>query len=310
MHRAAAVRWASARLAWFLGWVLLFLAAPPVGAQRVSLDSVKVNDSTVVHAIHMREGSRIVGRIVAVTADSVRVVSASSTTTVSRGAVREVRQYAASAMHDGELWPENPHATRLLFSPTAIPLRKGEGYFSDFWLFVLSAAGGVTDRFTLGAGMTLIPGINFGDNVFYLLPKYTLVDQPRIKFAIGGLVALVGGFSSDSRDAASVGILYGVATTGTHESNLTLGAGWGYVGDQLADKPVVTLGGQHRVSKRVALISENWFLPFEGDALGFVTYGLRFLGEKLAVDFAFGNTLERGGQLFPGVPLLGFSVKF
>jgi hypothetical protein len=221
-----------------------------------------------------------------------------------------VREYAADAMRNGELWFENPHVTRLLFSPTAIPLRKGEGYFSDFWLFLLSASAGVTDRFSMGGGMTLIPGIDFGDNVFYALPKFTLVNQPKVKFAVGGLLALVGAFDSENRDAESVGVLYGVATVGGRESNLTLGSGWGYVGSELSNKPVLTLGGQHRIAKRMALITENWFVPFEGDASGLVSYGVRFLGEKMAVDLAFANSLEGGSQVFPGIPLLGFAFKF
>ena len=287
--------------------VLLLLGVRPAHAQRVSLDSVSINDSATVYTLLLRDGSKVIGRVMQVTADSIRIQSASAVTTLSRAAVREVRGYPASSMHNGELWSENPHATRLLFSPTAIPLRKGESYFADFWVFVLSAATGITDHFTLGGGMTLVPGLSIEDNVFYALPKYTLIDRPNTRIALGGLLAIVP-FSGTT--TKSVGVLYGVGTLGSREHNATLGAGWGYVGGTLSNKPVLTLGGQSRVTRRMALISENWFVPIDGKTFGFVSYGVRLIGEKIAVDLAFGNSLEGGNAFFPGVPLLGFAVKF
>ena len=293
---------------WCAACLLMFgLTSMPVHAQRVALDSIARSDSAVVHALYLTDGTRLVGRITAVTADSVRVVSVSATTMVARAAIREVRQYAADELHNGELWPENPHVSRLIFAPTAIALRKGEAYFADFWIFLVNAGYGVTDRFTIGAGMSIIPGLTITDNLLFVIPKYAVLNQPKLKVALGGLFARVGGFSSGSE---SVGILYGVATVGSRESNLTLGSGWGYVGDRISDKPVLTLGGQHRVARRIALISENWFFPFQNNSSGLVSYGLRLLGEKISVDFAFANPISDGNAFFPGIPLLGFAVKF
>lgn len=293
--------------------VMLPIVAAPLRAQTVPLDSVRIDDPALVYAVTLSNATTLIGRITLLSADSVRVVSAAMTATVARREVRSVRAYPASALHDGVLWPENPHATRLLFAPTALPLRRGEGYVADFWIFFASAAIGVTDRFTLGAGMSLFPLDNFADNIFYALPKYTVVSQPRLKVALGALMASVPWSSNDdgNRRRQSLGILYGVATTGSPESNLTLGAGWGYVGGTLANKPVITVGGQHRATKRIALISENWFVPFDGnDVGGFVSYGVRMLGDKIAVDLALGSPVGGDTFYFPGVPLLGFAFKF
>ena len=292
--------------------MMLPIIAAPLRAQPVPIDSVRIDDPALVYAVTLTNATTLIGRITLVSADSVRVVSAAMTATVARREVRSVRAYPATALHDGVLWPENPHATRLLFAPTAIPLRRGEGYFADFWIFFASAAVGVTDRFTMGAGMSLFPSDDFTDNLFYALPKYTVVSQPRLKVALGALMASVPWTRSDdgNRRRQSLGILYGVATTGSPESNLTLGAGWGYVGGTLANKPVLTVGGQHRATKRIALISENWFVPFDNDVGGFVSYGVRMLGEKIAVDLALGSPVGTDTFYFPGIPLLGFAFKF
>jgi hypothetical protein len=292
--------------------VMLTIIAAPLRAQPVPLDSVRIDDPALVYAVTLSNATTLIGRVTLVSADSVRVVSAAMTATVARREVRSVRAYPATALHDGVLWPENPHATRLLFAPTAIPLRRGEGYVADFWIFFASAATGVTDRFTLGVGMSLLPLDDFADNIFYALPKYTVVSQPRLKVALGALMASVPWTRNDdgNRRRQSLGILYGVATTGSPESNLTLGAGWGYVGGTLANKPVLTVGGQHRATKRIALISENWFVPFDNDVGGFVSYGVRMLGEKIAVDLALGSPVGADTFYFPGIPLLGFAFKF
>jgi hypothetical protein len=288
---------------------LLLLSATPrfSHAQRVSVDSLRVNDSTIVYRVMLSDGSKLVGHVTMLSADSVRIRSAASTTTVARSAIREARAYPLSAMRNGELWPENPHATRLLFSPTAIPLRKGESYFADFWVFIISAAHGVTDRFTLGGGMTVLPGLSLEKNVLYAMPKYTVIDRPAAKLALGGLLATV---PIDSDRRKSLGLLYAVGTVGSRENNLTVGTGFGYVGNTLSKTPVVTVGGQTRVARHLALITENWFVPSEGADAGFVTYGVRFLDDKFAVDLAFGTPIDGGGVSFPGVPLLGFAVKF
>ncbi len=228
--------------------------------------------------------------------------------TVARSAVASVAQFGAARIRNGEYWFENPHATRLLFSSTAFPLNRGEGYYSNTWLFLHTFAAGLTDRFTLGGGFTLIPGIDFGDNIFYLMPKYTVVDGPGSTVALGALVGFLP-LGGDQRDTPwTAGILYGVGTVGTRDSNLSLGLGWGYAGDELAPNPIVMVGGQGRVSRRVSLISENWFFPVNGGTEGLLSYGLRFLGEGMSVDLAWMSPLGGGAGI--GFPWLGFAFKF
>jgi len=41
-----------------------------------------------------------------------------------------------------------------------------------------------------------------------------------------------------------------------------------------------------------------------------LVYGVRMLGEKIAVDLALGSPVGGDQFLFPGVPLLGFAFKF
>ena len=289
-------------------YILAFLLAAfttPVQGQRTSIDSVSLSDSTVLHVVKLRDGATLVGRITGVSADSVRLRLSQGEVSLARSGIREVRQVPAALMRNGEYWFENPHSTRLLFSSTAFPLEKGTGYYSNTWLFIHTFAAGLTDRFTLGGGGTTIPGIAFSDNLFYLLPKYTILNGTRTKVALGALVGFLP--FDDGNDVTSAGLLYAVGSTGNRESNLSLGVAWGYADGEITNRPGVMLGGQGRVSRRVSLITENWFFSIDGETEGAVSYGLRFLGENLSVDLAWFTPLDAGSI---GFPWLGFAFKF
>src|SRR5687768_1348686 len=99
-------------------WLFVSVAAP-VQAQRVALDMVSVADTSVRHVVKLRDGSTLVGRITAVSSDSVRLRLNQGEVTLAKTGIAEVRQVPQTALRNGEYWFENPHSTRLLFSSTA-----------------------------------------------------------------------------------------------------------------------------------------------------------------------------------------------
>ena len=68
------------------------------------------------------------------------------------------------------------------------------------------------------------------------------------------------------------------------------------------------LSAETRLSRRVAVVTENYPIPDE-DVGTLISCGLRFFGEKLSADLAFWNS-PRVGAVFPGIPYVSFSVKF
>lgn len=288
-----------------LALLLTLLVLPALArAQRVAIDSVSVADTSLRHAVRLNDGSTLIGRVVRVDADSVRISLAAGEVGVSRRAIVDIRQFPSSRIRNGSYWFENPHATRLLFSSTAFPLEKGTGYYSNTWLVMHTFAAGMSDRFTLGGGLLWFPGVPLDQTFYYLLPKYTVVNGPTTKVAIGALAGLLP-FGGDN-DATSAGIVYGVGTLGNRDANFSAGLGWGYVGGDYATDPILMLGGQVRFSRRVSFISENWFVPTVDANEGLYSYGLRFLGEGLSVDLAFVSAI---GET-TAVPWLGFAIRF
>ena len=68
-----------------------------------------------------------------------------------------------------------------------------------------------------------------------------------------------------------------------------------------------------RLSKRIALVSENWLVPdagSDGGLYAIFSYGIRFLGEKTAIDLAFINNKDIAEGLAIGFPWLDFVINF
>ena len=312
MHRASMVR-SAARLAAILlaelgalvGTGRIVVAQQSGSAARTA--TIRVAESTQMQVIRLRDGSSIVGRVTEVGPDTIRFAATGGTLALTRADIIEVRDVAKSSMRRGEVWPVNPNATRLFFAPTGRMLAKGEGYFNDTYLLFLSIQGGLSSRFNLGGGMSVLPLDNFADNALFITPKIGVVASPKFNLAVGALAGFVGGLVGDGENA-SFGVLYSVGTFGSPDASITAGTGLAYAAGQFADRPVAMLGGESRLGRRVSVVTENYFIPNE-EVHGVISYGLRFYGEKLSTDLAFWNT-PGTRMVFPGIPYAAFSVKF
>jgi hypothetical protein len=286
------------------------LALPrAVRAQEPVVRDTATADSTRMYVLRTRDGSLFLGRLIRASVDSVYFVSAGGPITVPRAAVVELRQVGRGAMRAGVYWPPNPGDTRLFFAPTGRMLDKGEGYFSDTWLFFLNFVGGLTSRVTLGAGFSVFPTSDLSQNILYLTPKVGLIQTTSFNLAAGALIGYAGfsGFDEAANDVGSFGIVYGVGTAGSPDGSVTVGLGFGYGGGGFGDNPIVMIGGEKRVARRVSLLSENYIVTGVTDGT-LVSYGLRFFGDRLSVDLAFINLPS--DPIFPGVPYVAFAVKF
>jgi hypothetical protein len=256
-------------------------------------------DSTMVVTVSTIDGSSIVGRVVAANDTSIEVRTAAGRLTIPFSAIREVRPASQRA---AEGWFPNPNATRLFFAPTGQMLRKGEGYFSDYELFFPGVAYGLTDHISIGGGVSIFPtGVD--DQIYYVTPKIGMSFGEKVHLSAGVLAgSVIGG------DGDFAGIVYGVGTYGTGDVSVTGGFGYGFAGSDVASEPVGMVGGEKRISKRVALVTENYFVKSAiGDPV--VSGGIRFMSDKLTVDLALFKFLGDENDV-PVFPWLDFVFKF
>lgn len=270
------------------------------------INNLKIPDSEHIQIITTRDKSTIFGRIIKISEQEIVYQTEFGDITIPMDKIIKIETVPVSSIASSGYWFPNPNATRLFFAPTARMLKKKDGYFADYYLFFPAVAYGITDNITFGGGMSLIPGVDIDRQIFYLTPKIGLTATPKLNLSIGALILKIPNFDDDD-DSPLVGLFYGVGTFGNPNSSLTLGLGYGFVGDKLADKPMLMIGGEQRISQRLALVTENWILP--GVENPVVSYGMRFFGEKISVDLAFLNVLS-DEAIFPGIPYIDFVFNF
>jgi hypothetical protein len=286
-------------LALALALIAPFTASAPLGAQDTGpgLDRLRVVDSTRIQVITMRDGSSLVGRIVSVRPDTVDFQMGIGRVPVAVRDIREITEADSGRMHGGRYWFPNPNLTRLFFAPTGQMLKKGEGYFADYELFFPGFAYGVTDNLSIGGGMSIFPA-GLDEQVYYVTPKVGVSFGEQLHLAAGLLFAGTGGGTG--------GVYYGVGTVGDGDASATIGLGYGFAGGDIESKPVAMLGGEKRVSRRIALVTENYLLPISDDNIVY-SFGIRFMGEKLTTDLAIFNVVGSG---VIGLPYVDFVFKF
>lgn len=196
-----------------------------------------------------------------------------------------------------ELWPADPNPTRLFFAPTGRSLEKGEAYFGVYEVLLPFVQYGVTDRLSIGGGTPLVFGFG-GDQPFWFTPKFQVVTARSTEAAVGVLHVVNMG-------DASVGMAYAVVTQGNADSALTVGGGYAYASadEDRAGAPVVMLGAEKRLSKRVKFVTENYW--FSG--IGLASGGLRIMGERLSADIGLVSPL--GGEVAVVFPMVNFVWK-
>jgi hypothetical protein len=318
-NRPAVLRWCG-----ILAAIAIIIGPVATGAAAQSQAPPTAQDAAAVMTVlevRLKDGSVLYGVVERGTPDRVVIRTISGVLVeVARAQVASMAP-ARGVVIDGEFRPSDANATRLMFSPTGRSLRKGQGYVGVYEFILPFVQVGVTDRLSLGVGTPLL---FFGDDTsrpVWVTPKYQFYRGSRVSAAAGVMHFHV--FGEDAR----VGLAYGVATMGSDDNAWTVGSGWAYsryyeneydpacwsvpyqpcAPDRVArteGSPVVMVGGERRLSRRVKFLSENYV--FDGG--GIASFGVRFLGERLSADL--GAAIPLGLDEFILVPVVNFVWTF
>ncbi len=260
-------------------------------------------DSTV--AISLIDGTHLEGTVISTDATTITIAAINGLEVkVPLAQIAEIKPLA------GKPRPafSDPDNTRLIFAPTARPLRRGSGYFSDYYVFFPGISYGLSNSIGLTAGLSVLPGLAPSEQLFTIAPKLTLYSDPKNAIAIGTLHAFNPG-------EGAAGIAFAIGTHGDKQRSLTLGLGLGYArasGEEtnFAEHLILLVGGYQRLSPNLSLVSENWLIGGGVDlASQPFALALRFFGKNLSTDLGIiliGEILKEG---FP-IPWLSFAYRF
>ncbi len=222
--------------------------------------------------------------------------------TIQRKDIRHMTEIDSSKIIEGKVWFENPQATRYFWAPNGFGLNEGESYYQNVWVLFNQFVYGVTDNFSFGGGTVPLFIFDGAPTPIWLTPKLSIPITPD-KFNIG-VGALLGTVLGESE--TGFGILYGIATLGNRDKNVSFGAGYGYAGGSFAQNPALTISFMVRTGQRGYLISENYIFP-GSDGFGAISIGGRRIIKNAGLDF--GAIIPVGDiGAFIVLPWLGFTI--
>jgi hypothetical protein len=273
--------------------------------------------------VRLTDGNQVAGRVVSETEAEIEIVTpAGARMFIPRRAIESIERVAgrediagkehqkAEPQLDATIptkdaaFPD-PNDSRLFFAPTGRPLRRGTGQFTDHYVLFPGLSYGLTDNLTVMGGLSLIPGVSFDEQLFYVAPKLGARISDSLALAAGYLFVRAGGEGFEN----GAGIGFAVATYGGPNYSLT--GGYGLAHGNGEPKSILMIGGEARLSRRLFFLSENWFILDRDIRIGEQPFsaGLRICGDRLSVDLGLilvAEVLEEG---FP-IPWLSVSYQF
>ncbi len=265
------------------------------------------NDSTEEYMVRTKDGNEFRGHMVSEDNDKIILRTKNmGEITINKSDIKEIESIKEGQIRGDEVWLENPQATRYFFSPNGYGLKRGEGYYQNVWVLWNQVAVGVTDNFSLGGGM--IPLFLFAgtSTPVWLTPKLSIpVSRDKFNLGAGGLIGTVLG-----EDNGSFGILYGIATLGSRDKNVSFGMGYGYAGGDWATSPLFNINGMFRISRQTYLLTENYVVGIEGDLNGVISLGGRSMIGSVGLDYGLFIPFSPDMDSFIALPWLGFTVPF
>lgn len=277
---------------------ILILSFLLISCSVFSQDSVPVK-----HRIETVDGNIYNGTIVEETESIVKLSTKAGEITINKSTIRRRRIIDSAEMKNGKFWPNNPQSARYFFTPNGYGLEEEQAYYQNVMLFVNQFELGVTENFSIGAG--IVPAFIYGvESPIWFTPNFSIpVVEDKVNVGVGGLFGTVIGLGSEG----SFGLLYGNTTFGTRDSNISVGLGWGYAEGDFVSRPTFTVGGITRLGPRIFILGEFYNINDEfGGSTSLAVLGGRSLIRRVGLDYGMFMVIE--SDFFNGIPWLGVTV--
>ena len=211
-----------------------------------------------------RDGTTIVGTFVKDDGGNIYINDLEGNETyLPRVMVAHIYELSAENFKNGEYWFPNLHDSRYFFSPSAFGLEQGEGYFGHSYWLMWQAQYGITDKFSIGAGTSIV-GFPGSVNAKYSFNIKEDINSAIGWFWVGDLFGLTGG-----NVGSLINMPYAVVTKGSKESNITLGVAYNLENPsedpniivkefEPSQRLVLNAGGTFRIGRRFAFVFEAW----------------------------------------------------
>lgn len=266
----------------------------------------QIQQDTTFH-IETKDGNEFFGKIVSQDEEKIRLKTEKlGEITIQRKEILRILPVNANRIIRGKYWFDNPQSARYFWSPNGYGLKKGEAYFQNVWVLFNQVSVGVTNNFSIGAGLVPIFLFSGSPTPVWITPKFSIpLSGDKVNIGVGALLGTVVGQSH-----SDFGLVYGITTFGTKDKNVSLGLGYGYAGGQWGNTPTVSLGTMLRISSRSYIISENYYIDTGRDFLIMTSLGGRWVISRVGLDYGMILPVTGNKENLFVIPWLGVTVPF
>ncbi len=269
--------------------------------------NAQTQPDTLTYYIETNDGNTYIGKVLE--QDTKKLIFQSEKLgeiTILQNDIREMHAINPLKMKKGKYWMDNPQATRYFFSPNGYGLKKGEGYYQNVWVLMNSFAVGVTNNVSIGGGLVPLFFFGGGPTPVWITPKVSIpVSRDNFNMGAGALVGTVIG-----EENTGFGILYGIATFGSKDKNMSLGLGYGYAGGDWAKSPMINLSFMIRTGARGYFISENYYINAGDGTAVIISAGGRQIIKRAGLDYGLMIPFYSDMDVFFALPWLGITIPF
>ena len=262
-------------------------------------------DTTVTLRIETIDGNIYIGRYVS--EDSLSMVLQ----TESLGEIRipqnsiKTRTLLKQVVKVGnDIWLPNPQSSRYFWAPNGYGLEENTSYYQNIWILYNQFSFGLTNNFSLGAGMLPLFLFAGGSTPIWIVPKFSIpVEKDKFNLGTGAFLGTIIG-----EDTGIFGLLYGTATIGSRDKNFSLGIAYGFAGGDWLNVPVINVSSMIRTGPRGYFITENYVITAEGETVVLLSAGGRSIIRNVGLDYSLWIPLGFEMDTFVAIPFLGITV--
>ncbi len=251
---------------------------------------------TSLYRIETKDGNAFIGHILSQDGESIELETETlGIIRLKRADVVTLERIGKDQIKDGQFWFDNPQSTRYFWQNNGYGLRKGEGYYQNVWVFFNQFTYGITDNWSVGAGIVPLFLFAGAETPVWLSTKVAIpIVKDKFNLGAGGL----GGTLIGAEGAGFV-FAYGTATLGSRDRNVSLGLGYGLAGGEFVDVPLISLSGMWRTGQRGYLMTENYLVSTSEDTFVMLSFGGRRMIKNAKVRDSLGRHQtgweEKGG---------------
>jgi hypothetical protein len=143
-----------------------------------------------------------------------------------------------------------------------------------------------------------------GSTPIWIVPKFSIpVEKDKFNLGTGAFLGTIVG-----EETGMFGLLYGTATIGSRDKNVSFGLAYGFAGGEWLNVPVINVSSMIRTGPKGYFITENYVITAEGEIVVLLSAGGRSIIRNIGLDYSLWIPLGFEMDTFVAIPFLGITI--